>query len=201
MEDLVIDIFYWFDKSTKRKASLGEYCSFCNTEYRQIVKHVNTRWLSLERAVSRVLQQYEALKSYFLSEGISLTECTSTVTCEFCVITCSSLHADDSTPRFQRVRSVLESPVTEVYLLFYQSALQGFISFNKFLQREDPIIPVIYDQMLSFLKKLGSKFIKVSTLKDAFKDGDIQAFPYMDSKEQLSGMQVHVSRFIIILPV
>ena len=82
------------DKSTKRKASLGEYCSFCSTEYRQIVKHVNTRWLSLERAVSRVLQQYEALKSYFLSEGISLTECMSTVTCEFqCVITCPSLHA------------------------------------------------------------------------------------------------------------
>ena len=150
VEDLVIDIFYWFDKSTKRKASLGEYCSFCNTEYRQIVKHVSTRWLSLERAVNRVLQQYEALKSYILSEGISLAECTSTVTYEFCVNTCSCLHADDSSPRFQRVRSMLQSPITEVYLLFHQSALQGFISFNRFLQREDPIIPVIYNQMLFF---------------------------------------------------
>ena len=65
----MIDLFYWFDKSTKRKASLMEYCSFCDIDYREIVKHVNTRWLSLERAVSRVLQQYDALKSYFLSEG------------------------------------------------------------------------------------------------------------------------------------
>ena len=111
------------------------------------------------------------------------------------------MHADESTPRFQRVRSMLENPVTEVYLLFYQSALQGFISFNKFLQREDPLIPVIYDQMLSFLKKLASKFVKVSTLKDAFKDGDMQAFPYTDKEKQLSGMQVYVSKFIIILLV
>ena len=66
------------------------------------------------------------------------------------------------------------------------------------LQREDAIIPVIYDQMLSFLKKLGNKFIKASNLKAAFKDEDMQAFPYMDKEEQLSGMQVYVSRFIIL---
>ncbi len=50
VEEMVIDIYYWFDKSTKRKASLSEYCTFCDTSYREIVKHVNTRWLSLERA-------------------------------------------------------------------------------------------------------------------------------------------------------
>ena len=57
VDNMVIDLFYWFDKSTKRKASLQRYCHFCDTTYREIVKHVNTRWLSLERAVGRVLQQ------------------------------------------------------------------------------------------------------------------------------------------------
>ena len=66
----MIDLFYWFDKSTKRKASLSEYCTFCDVTYRDIVKHVNTRWLSLERAVGHVLQQYDALRSYFLSAGM-----------------------------------------------------------------------------------------------------------------------------------
>ena len=65
IEEMVIDIYYWFDKSTKRKANLAEYCTFCDTNYREIVKHGD----SLERAVSRVLQQYAALKSYFVSEG------------------------------------------------------------------------------------------------------------------------------------
>lgn len=72
VEEMVIDLYYWFDKSTKRKANLVEYCNFCDTSYRDIVKHVNTRWLSLEKAVSRVLQQYAPLRSYYLSEGIIL---------------------------------------------------------------------------------------------------------------------------------
>ena len=71
VEEMVIDIYYWFDKSTKRKVNLAEYCTFCDTSYREVVKHVNTRWLSLERAVGRVLQQYAALQSYCLSEGIA----------------------------------------------------------------------------------------------------------------------------------
>lgn len=70
VDDMVIDLFYCFEKSTNRKAGLVEYCDFCDVDYRAIVKHVNTRWLSLERAVHRVLQQYSALKSYFLSEGL-----------------------------------------------------------------------------------------------------------------------------------
>lgn len=69
VEEMAIDLFYWFDKSTKRKVALVEYCTFCDIAYRQVLKHVNTRWLSLETAVSRILQQYEGLKSFFLSEG------------------------------------------------------------------------------------------------------------------------------------
>ena len=66
VDDLVIVVFYWFDKSTKKKSNLFYYCDFCDTTYRDIVKHVNTRWLSLERGVEHV--QYAALKSYFASE-------------------------------------------------------------------------------------------------------------------------------------
>ena len=69
VEDVLIDLFYHFDKSTKRKAELAEYCEFCNVEFQQVLKHVSTRWLSLELAISRILQQYHALQPYFLSEG------------------------------------------------------------------------------------------------------------------------------------
>ena len=69
VEDLVVDTYFWFDKSTKRKASLAEFCQFCDIEYRQIVKHVSTRWLCLENAVSRVVRQFDGLKSYFLSNS------------------------------------------------------------------------------------------------------------------------------------
>ena len=145
VDDLVIDVFYWFDKSTKRKSNLSDHCDFCNTTYRDIVKHVNTRWLSLERAVGRVLQQYAELKSYFASEH-------------------------DTNPRFLRLQKLLADPMTEVYLYFYQATLQTFVHFNQFSQREDPIISLVDQQIQSFLTKLAGKFLTINTIKAAKSD-------------------------------
>ena len=58
IEELVVDLYYWFDKSTKRNNELRSYCMFCDQEYRTIIKHVSTRWLSLEIAVDRTLRQF-----------------------------------------------------------------------------------------------------------------------------------------------
>ena len=33
VEDFTVDLFYWFDKSTKRKNVLLSYCEFCDQEY------------------------------------------------------------------------------------------------------------------------------------------------------------------------
>ena len=41
--DFCIDIYYWFDKSTKHKQALQEFCVFCNTEFAGMVNHVSTR--------------------------------------------------------------------------------------------------------------------------------------------------------------
>ena len=56
IEKVVVDLYYWFNKSTKRKSLLEEYCCFCDVEYRQVVKYVSTHWLSLEAAVERALK-------------------------------------------------------------------------------------------------------------------------------------------------
>jgi hypothetical protein len=84
---------------------------------------------------------------------------------------------------------LLESPVTEVYLLFYQSALQCFINFNKFLQGEDPLIPIIYEQMVSFLQKLASMFVKVATLKSVGHE-KLHELPYKDIDNQLTAIVI-----------
>ena len=132
VEELCIDIYYWFDKSTKRKNGLHEYWTFCDQEYRAMIKHVITRWLSLELAVERVLKQFVSLKSYFRSEN-------------------------EVQPRFKRLHDLFEDPMTEVYLLFFQSVLPCFTQTNKSLQREEPLVHCLQPQLLSLYKKiLGS---------------------------------------------
>ena len=34
VEDKLVDLYYWFDKSTKRKNELSNYCEFCDVRYR-----------------------------------------------------------------------------------------------------------------------------------------------------------------------
>ena len=40
VEDVCIDCFYWFDKSSKCKGKLLEYFEFCNREYQAVLKHL-----------------------------------------------------------------------------------------------------------------------------------------------------------------
>ena len=69
VEDHCVDVFYWFDKSSKRKSILKEYYEFCDTEYEGVIKFISTCWLCLELCINRELRKYEGLKSYFLSEN------------------------------------------------------------------------------------------------------------------------------------
>ena len=68
VEDVCVDCFYWFDKSTKRKGKIVQYYEFCEQDYQSVLKHISVRWLSLERCIGRILKKYPGLKSYFLSE-------------------------------------------------------------------------------------------------------------------------------------
>ena len=138
VEDLCVDVFYWFDKSTKRKGILREFCSFCDSDYHEVVRYISVRWLSLEKAVYRILQLYTSLQSYFKSES-------------------------ESQARFKRLRTAFEKPLTEVYLLFYQSVLPTFTQINLLLQREDPNIYLVADAI--FLRKLLSKFVTLQAIK------------------------------------
>ena len=94
------------------------------------------------------------------------------------------MYVDLSQARFQRLRALYADPMTEVYLMFYETSLQIFVHFNKFLQREDPIIFVVLDQMRSFFKKLLGKFVKVAIIKAA--ERDLTTVMFEDPENQLS---------------
>lgn len=99
-----------------------------------------------------------------------------------------SLIIDDSSARFHRLQVLFENPLTEVNLLFYQSALQVFVQFNLFLQREYPLIPLIYEQIISFLTKLASTFLPVTSIREARED--LSDLEYANEESQLSGILV-----------
>ena len=140
VEDFCIDIFYYFDKSTKRKNALQGYAEFCDQEYRDILKHINVRWLSLERAVERILLQYSSLSGYFLSENAPKSATNSNgVESEW-----------GGAKRFKRLEKAFKDPMTEVYLYFFSGVLSAFKQANLLLQREDSCIHLLQVNSIDF---------------------------------------------------
>ena len=161
IEEFVVNLFYWFDKSSKRKNLLLDYCQFCDHSYRSVIKHVSTRWLSLELAIERSLKQFPGLTSYFKSE-------------------------DEVQGRFKRLQKNFQNPMLEVYLLFLQSVLPILTNANKLLQWEEPLIHVLRSQLVSLLKKVMAKFVKPCSISDAESRNILSSFSFDDESHHLA---------------
>lgn len=97
--------------SAKRRKLFVEFQAFANVEELEILKHCQTRWLSLHRVIERVLIQYPALTAYFAS------------------------HEDGEKPgRVKRVVDRLSNPMTKLTLLYLDFILPVLMDFNKLFQ-------------------------------------------------------------------
>lgn len=67
IEFLIRETYKWFSTSSKRQLEYKEIYSLinCGEEPLKILKLCDTRWLSIEPAVVRILSQWEALKLHF----------------------------------------------------------------------------------------------------------------------------------------
>ena len=65
VEDLFVDLYYYFDKSAKRKEEYYEFQLFIIVKELKIIKQCKTRWLNLEKCIQHVLLQWSALYTHF----------------------------------------------------------------------------------------------------------------------------------------
>ena len=125
---------------------------FWDQEYKQTLKHINVWWLSLERAVQRILKQYAGLQSYFLSQDTPTTggnsEWSGRKTC-------------------LRLENAFNHPMAEIYLMIFSRVLPTFKTTNLLLQLEDTYISLIHDALNCFLTHLAGRSIPVCTFKSA----------------------------------
>ena len=68
IEDLLMNIYFYVDKSSKRTKALMEFQEECGLEALKILKHTTTRWLSLANCIDRLLKMWEPLTLFFREE-------------------------------------------------------------------------------------------------------------------------------------
>lgn len=132
-----------------------------------MIKHVNTRWLTLELAVGRCLLQFVSLKSYFLSEHCSRD-------------------------RFKRLHRYFKNSVKEVYLLFYQAVLPTLPSSNKFLQREETFIHIFKPHLIHLLKDVMLKFVKPAEVQRAVRSDMLKNLEFEKIEIQSEDDRVYI---------
>lgn len=67
IESIVLKIYNFFSTYTVRTEALKEFCETAEVEYKQLLYHSKTRWLSLFPAIERILKLYRPLLNYFES--------------------------------------------------------------------------------------------------------------------------------------
>ena len=67
IDNLIFKIYQYFYIYTVRTEKLKEYCTFVDIEYRKLLSHSRTHWLSLFPGIARLIQMFPALRSFFLS--------------------------------------------------------------------------------------------------------------------------------------
>ena len=149
LDDLTIQISYYFQKSPKRQRMFKEFQDFVDVKPHKLLKAGQTRWLSLEICVNRLLEQYDALLSYFRS-------------------------SPENVAAVRRITQSLENPLSKPFLMFLSDALPVINIFNKMMQQEAPALHSLRQEVHSFLKKLLLRFMTPSVLQIALKDIDLK---------------------------
>ncbi|CAB4063806.1 unnamed protein product [Lepeophtheirus salmonis] len=69
IEKIIFKIYKHFHIYTVHTKSLKEYSEFADVEYRTLLYHSKTRWLSLFPGIERFLKMHPALKAFFFVTG------------------------------------------------------------------------------------------------------------------------------------
>jgi hypothetical protein len=142
-EKLVRSVYNYMQHSFKRQSEFQEFQIFLNLKPHKMLHPSQTRWLSLNLAVNRILEQFEALKLYFSAE-INVSKA----------------------PGAEEIYQLLINPVNKLYLQFLEYVLPTFNSANLEFQSEIPKIQYLYSKMSGAYKLLLSYYIKPDYLKN-----------------------------------
>ena len=106
LEDITIQISVFFSlESPKCNHVLEKFKMFLDAKPHKLLKVGQIRWLSLEMYINRVIEQYDALLSFFRS-------------------------SEERSSNIERFTNSLEKPLTKLYLMFMNNALQVINALN-----------------------------------------------------------------------
>ena len=142
LEDLCRNIYSHFAMSSQRTKAFAEFQEFWKTERHKILRPGQTRWLSMKTCVSRILEQYEALKLYF-----------------------TAVVFEDPTHTHDAILKSVNNKFTNAYLDFLDVNLNRFVSFNLLFQSNVPQLYQLKKEVSALCRSLCMDFMTMSYVR------------------------------------
>lgn len=136
-ERLGQELFYLFKNSPAMREDYEKCQDKMGIVKHVFIRHVSSRWLTLEDVTERIFEQLPALKSFF-----------------------TQIKEKDKTDRIKNICRILEDKFLETEILFLKMVLPVFTSFNRMFQAKAPLIHMLHNEMENIIWKLASKFFK-----------------------------------------
>ncbi|XP_028901719.2 zinc finger protein 862-like [Zeugodacus cucurbitae] len=130
------NIYSFFSHSPKRVHDFKEFQEYCSVKPHKILGVCQTRWLSLEGVVSRINEQWDALKFFFIYAKLEVNAI-----------------------RSNQLAEKMEDNKTKSYFLFLSYALPLINNLNKEFQSEKSRLPYLYSSMKSYFLLILNNFI------------------------------------------
>lgn len=149
IDEILVDVYYYFEHSSKRLAALESFQE--EVLHHKILKHVSTRWLSIRRCLDRLIENWQALKAFFRQETGSTSN-------------------SSAQSRQDRLKKFFQSPTNLLYCQFLSSALEPFDTLNQQLQNEAPQIHILQRSLHEFMRKLLICLVKPVVMTEKIQD-------------------------------
>lgn len=147
VESLAIDLYYFFKRSAVQSEDLKKLQLELGLADHVFLRHVNSRWLTLQSSLDRIIEQFSALKAFFKKTTNSRTE----------------------SERLNRLKAAFASNKLLSTMLFLRNVAEIFNRFLLLFQKDEPLVHILYDEMVLLIKKLMGRFMESKSFQD--KDG------------------------------
>lgn len=156
VEEFVRGTCTHFNRSAKRRDIYKKFQKLFEVPEHVFLSPGQTRWLALEYAVSRVLEQIDPLLEYYKEEN-----------------------KKDPTVFYDLMIAAAEDPLTKVYLEFLVYALNLFNEFNTTFQSEVPQVHTLKQNLHELIRTCAKNFMEDSYVDEC---DPMQLDPFLEDQ-------------------
>lgn len=148
ISDFIIKVYYFFHHKDLRWSNYQKVQQNLNLPAHSFEKHISTRWLTMGPAADRILEQWTGLEEYFLKFIPSQDPKTS------------------EKESYKDVIKYLKNPFLKCFLAFVSYMANIFTTqFTLLMQKEEPLIHILYSKVRALVMFLMSNIIKEKSEK------------------------------------